>query len=83
MLRQNSSHGYALIADIHKQFDVLLSPGTLYPLLYSLEKKGMISIEQDGRRKNYILTEKGLVQSDKVISIFSSQINQLLRFIGP
>ena len=82
MLKQSPSHGYAIIADIHKQFDVLLSPGTLYPLLYSLEKKELITIEQDGRRKNYILTEKGSAQADRVINIYGSQINHLLRFIG-
>lgn len=81
MLKQNASHGYALIADIHKRFDVLLSPGTLYPLLYSLEKQGLISIEQEGRRKNYLLTERGLIQADRVISTYSNQIRDLLKFI--
>ncbi|MCW4011828.1 MAG: PadR family transcriptional regulator [Candidatus Bathyarchaeota archaeon] len=81
MLKDNPIHGYAIIADIHKRFDVLLSPGTLYPLLYSLEKKGMISIEQDGRRKNYIITEKGLIQSDRVINAYSAQMKDLIKFI--
>jgi DNA-binding PadR family transcriptional regulator len=81
MLRQNSSHGYALIADIHKKFDVLLSPGTLYPLLYSMEKKGLISIEQEGRRKNYLLTEKGALQADRVINMYHKQIKLMLQFI--
>ena len=81
MLSQNSSHGYALIADIHKKFDVLLSPGTLYPLLYSLEKKDMVSIKKDGRRKNYFLTSKGKIQSQKVIQLYKQQISQLLHFL--
>jgi len=81
MLKKNSSHGYAIIADIHKQFDVLLSPGTLYPLLYSLEKKAFISIKKEGRRKNYFLTEKGLIQSEKVIQLYRNNIGHLLRFM--
>jgi len=81
ILKEKPSHGYALIADIHTRFHVLLSPGTLYPLLYSLEKKGLITIEQRGRRKEYSLTEKGQVHSSRIISVYSSQIKDLLRFI--
>lgn len=81
MLKKNSSHGYAIIADIHRQFDVLLSPGTLYPLLYSLENKELISIKKEGRRKNYFLTEKGLLQSEKVMQLYRNNIAQLLRFM--
>ena len=81
MLKANPTHGYALIADIHKRFDVLLSPGTLYPLLYSLEKKEFIGIQKEGRRKNYFLTEKGMVQADKVINLYKDNIKQIVRFI--
>lgn len=81
MLKKNSSHGYALIADIHKRFDVLLSPGTLYPLLYSLEKKELIGINKVGRRKNYFLTEKGEIQSKIVNQLYKKNIAELLRYI--
>ena len=81
MLKGSPSHGYGIIADIHKRFDVLLSPGTLYPLLYSLEKQGLITIELDGRRKNYLLTEKGTLQANRVISTYSSQMRDILKFI--
>ncbi len=81
MLKESPSHGYGIIADIHKRFDVLLSPGTLYPLLYSLEKQGLISIEQDGRRKNYLLTEKGMIQADRVISTYSTNMRDILKYI--
>ncbi len=50
MLQKEPSHGYTLITDIHKKFDVLLSLGTLYPLLYSLEKKKLIGILKEGER---------------------------------
>lgn len=82
MLSNSSSHGYALIADIHKKFDVLLSPGTLYPLLYSLENKGMIGIKKDGRRKNYFLTSKGKIQSQKVIQSYKQRISQFIHFLN-
>lgn len=82
MLKEKSNHGYALIAEIHKRFDVLLSPGTLYPLLYSLEQNEFIDIKKEGRRKNYFLTEKGLVQAEKVIDLYKVNIKQFVRFLG-
>lgn len=81
LLKKAPSHGYALIAEIHKRFDVLLSPGTLYPLLYSLEKKEFIDIKKDGRRKNYFLTKKGQIQADKVINMYKDNIRQFIRFL--
>lgn len=81
MLETNPTHGYALIAEIHKRFDVLLSPGTLYPLLYSLEKKDYINIQKDGRRKNYYLTTQGEIQTQKVINLYKDNIRQLMRFL--
>lgn len=81
MLGANPTHGYGLIADIHKRFDVLLSPGTLYPLLYSLEKKKFIGIQKEGRRKNYFLTETGEKQADSVINSYKDNIRQLIRFL--
>jgi PadR family transcriptional regulator, activator of gas vesicle formation len=81
MLKREASHGYAIIADIHKEFDVLLSPGTLYPLLYSLEKKNLISVEKEGRRKKYYLTEKGTKQANKVIQTYRTKMKEFLKFI--
>ncbi|MCG2825848.1 MAG: helix-turn-helix transcriptional regulator, partial [Thermoplasmatales archaeon] len=34
-------------------FNVLLSPGTIYPLLHSLEKKGLLKCEYEVKTKTY------------------------------
>ena len=47
--------GYDILAFVHKEFQVLLSPGTLYPLLYSLERDGILKKELAGRKKIYAL----------------------------
>jgi DNA-binding PadR family transcriptional regulator len=53
-------HGYALTKDIEAFADVALSPGTLYAALSRLEEKGYVeSLEGDGRRRPYRLTESG------------------------
>lgn len=45
--------GTDIIKTIHKEFDVLLSPGTIYPLLHSLEEKGLLKCEYEVKTKTY------------------------------
>lgn len=51
--------GYELIAYIHKSFHVLLSPGTVYPLLEKLEKYGFLTSNQQDKKRYYTLTGQG------------------------
>jgi DNA-binding PadR family transcriptional regulator len=62
-------YGYKTIAEIHKQFGVLLSPETLYPLLYGLEKEGWVEATDIDRKKVYSLTPKG-AENLKLLSEF-------------
>jgi len=56
MLYRDSEHGYRLIKKIHRNFGVLLSPGALYPILYSLEEEDMVKVH-DVKRKMDLLTD--------------------------
>jgi len=58
-LQENPLSGYDLIGIIHSRFDILVSSGTIYSLLYSLERDGLIKGVQDQRKRVYKLTEKG------------------------
>ena len=58
-LQENPLSGYDIIGIVHSRFDVLVSSGTIYALLYSLERDGMIKGVQDQRKRVYELTEKG------------------------
>ena len=69
LLRDSPQHGYSIIAEIHRQFGVLLSPGTLYPLLYGLEKEGWVKVIDVDRKKVYSLTPKG-AENLKLLSEF-------------
>jgi DNA-binding PadR family transcriptional regulator len=51
--------GYDIITLIHRKFNVLVSSGTVYSLLYSLERKGLVNAEMDQRKRVYTLTDKG------------------------
>jgi DNA-binding PadR family transcriptional regulator len=58
-LQENPLSGYDIIGIVHSRFDVLVSSGTIYALLYSLERDGLIKGVQDQRKRVYELTEKG------------------------
>lgn len=51
--------GYDFIAFIHKKFHILMSSGTVYSVLYSLERDGLIKGMQTGQKRVYNLTDKG------------------------
>lgn len=62
-------HGYALMQDIEAFAGVTLRPGTLYGALSRLEGIGLIeSLEGDGRRRPYRLTQPGATALDAQLS---------------
>ncbi|MGI6659653.1 MAG: PadR family transcriptional regulator [Dethiobacteraceae bacterium] len=55
-------HGYAIMQEVEKisQGSFVVGPGTLYRLLARFEKENIIrQYDDDGRRKSYLITEKG------------------------
>ena len=65
-LVEGPSYGYALVREINRKHEGLLAlgEGTIYPVLYRMEEKGLVRPEQrkmdSGRnRKYYHLTQKG------------------------
>jgi len=58
--KSESISGYDIVALIHKKFDLLMSPGTAYALLYSMERKKLIEATVEGNKRVYKLSEKGL-----------------------
>ena len=58
-LRKNVMSGYDIIGFIHSKFRMLVSSGTVYSLLYSMERKGLIRGRWDQKKRIYMLTEKG------------------------
>jgi len=61
-LAEKNLHGYAIMEDIEKSFDIKLGPGTLYGAISRLEKAGYISLlESQDRKKPYKLTKDGQI----------------------
>ncbi|MEM2110557.1 MAG: PadR family transcriptional regulator [Candidatus Bathyarchaeia archaeon] len=51
--------GYDVIISIYRKFSFLPSSGTVYSLLYALERKGLIRGGWNERKRIYVLTPKG------------------------
>ena len=74
-------HGYQIIADIHRTFGVLLSPGTLYPLLYHLEDKKLVSSIVSGRKKLYTLTSLGRKRLEYISGCYQKNSKKIFSYI--
>ncbi|NIR86536.1 hypothetical protein GWO13_02765 [Candidatus Bathyarchaeota archaeon] len=58
-IKKGSLSGYDVIGLIHRRFNLLVGSGTVYSLLYSLERDGLIKGVWNHRKRVYVLTEKG------------------------
>nr|WP_240912010.1 MULTISPECIES: PadR family transcriptional regulator [unclassified Thermococcus] len=61
-LLKEPKHGYGIMTELEERYGIKLSAGTVYPILASLRKNGLIEVAETGDRekKNYVVTEKGL-----------------------
>ena len=55
----NHLSGYDVMELVNTKFGILISPGTIYSLLYSLERKGLIEGSINNEKRTYVLTDKG------------------------
>jgi len=80
-MKKGSLSGYDVIGLIHQRFGVLMSSGTIYSLLYSLERDGWIEGVWNQRKRVYMLTEKG-EQDIKVITKANQELQNFLKNIS-
>jgi DNA-binding PadR family transcriptional regulator len=59
-LKKGEMSGYDLVFRLHNKYDLLVSPGTVYALLYSLERQGLIKGKMEDRKRVYEITNSGL-----------------------
>lgn len=62
LLEEGPLHGYGIMAELEKRYGMPHpSPGTIYPILASLKRAGLIEVAGEGKRdkKLYRITEKG------------------------
>ncbi len=67
-LQNGPLSGYDVISYIHNKFNLLVSSGTVYSLLYSLERNGLVEGVWDERKRIYKLNEKGQKTIETILS---------------
>ncbi len=58
--KQEEFSGYDVIEFTHKRLGVLLSPGTVYYTLYSMEREKLLVSSEVGKKRVFKATEEGL-----------------------
>ncbi|WP_240377160.1 PadR family transcriptional regulator [Bacillus piscicola] len=82
-LAEQNRHGYAIMEDIQKNYDVKLGPGTLYGAISRLEKAGyIIAIETQDRKKPYKLTGEGQIYLTEQIKEIQKITNIGMKRLG-
>jgi DNA-binding PadR family transcriptional regulator len=81
ILNGKPMYGYKIMAAIHKEFGVLLSPGSLYPLLHLLEERKLVESHVEGGKKVYVATNEGRARFQNAFTIFKASMNQLKNFV--
>jgi DNA-binding PadR family transcriptional regulator len=81
ILNGKPMHGYRIMAAIHTEFGVLLSPGTLYPLLHSLEEKKLVESRVEGGKRVYEATSEGRTRFQNAFTTFKVSMDQLENFV--
>jgi len=78
MKKISNLSGYDVTAFVNSKFGGVLSPGTVYATLYSMERKGLLSGDTNGRKTVYKLTEDG----EQVITTMMQDFNlQMTSFV--
>lgn len=84
MLCGRSISGYDVIKEIATKYNVLLSQGTVYPLLHSMKEEGIIQsmfIKGDMRTKKYFYTPEGKQVIQEKINEFVDTMESFLESI--
>jgi DNA-binding PadR family transcriptional regulator len=77
MMERNPVSGYDITAFFHRKFSILLSSGTVYSVLYSMERDGLVEGMCTRRKRVYRLTEKG----EKTIKSVLGSVGEIQSFI--
>jgi len=77
-LRNCSMSGYDIIRFIHRKFGVLVSSGTVYSRLYTLERNGWIRGISTNRKRVYALSEESKHNIEPILDA-NSKVQSLLK----
>ena len=79
LIQKKPMCGMDIMEIIHKEFNVFLSPGTVYPLLHLLNSRGLLRFEATGKTKRYISADQKA--EEEIQNILKEQI-QVSKFLS-
>src|SRR3990170_7768609 len=80
-MEKRSLSGYDIIVLVQKGFGLLVSSGTVYSLIYSMERDGWIKGVWNERKRVYELTEKAQHEA-RIIAKVNEGVRNFLRNIS-
>jgi DNA-binding PadR family transcriptional regulator len=72
LLQRRPMCGIEIMQEIHRDFNVFLSPGAVYPLLHTLDERGLLRFEVLGKAKRYF--PAGEEAEEEIQSILKERI---------
>jgi len=81
LLQTKPMCGTDIIETIHFQFNVLLSPGTIYPLLHSLKERRLLKFTKNGKVKIYTPAEGAKLKIRNLVNEQIQARNLLNRYL--
>lgn len=83
----NCGYGYAIISELIEKGGLFFkntNAGTIYPILYRLEKEGYIAINNtvDKQQKYYFITEKGTDYYNQNMQLWHEYVSIFDMFTG-
>ncbi len=81
LLSIRAMYGQELAEEIGKRKGDKPNPGTIYPALKDLNKRGLVKIHLEGRNKVYELTKLGRVSLSKSVDYFQKAFGEILSIV--
>jgi len=67
LLQKRAMCGFEIIGAVNLEFNVLLSPGAVYPLLNTLRSRGLITSFREGKEKIYVPTDGSKAEIKRIV----------------
>ncbi len=81
ILHKRPMSGYEIITLIFERFGVFLSAGSVYSMLHVMEREKLIRGYWDGRKRVYVLTEKGEALAETAPTLSETIQNLVLNIL--
>jgi len=79
LLSKKDMYGQELAEEIGKRRGIKPNPGTIYPALKELKKRGLIKSKKEGKVTNYSITETGKRGIQKACEYFCKAFGEIFQ----